>query len=217
MRIDDSLIAGLRDGGIDAEIQIYDWTGPDRGLVSLGSTTRHASESAKVAEMITSIARAEPKRKIIITAHSGGAAIAVWALEKLPSDLHIDTLLMMQPALSPTYDLSGALRHVRGHAYALYSVHDPVLGPGTKLLGTMDRVRTEAAGAVGFTEPRTLAAHEQYRKLTQFEYQESWMRYGDIGDHIGPMRRSFAKNMLAPLLLTGKLPEIPAATAPTTR
>src|SRR5205823_4706154 len=87
MRIDDSLIAGLSDGGVDAEIQIYDWTGPDRGLISLGSTTRHASESAKVAEMITSIARADPRRKIILTAHSGGAAIAVWALEKLPDDV----------------------------------------------------------------------------------------------------------------------------------
>jgi pimeloyl-ACP methyl ester carboxylesterase len=210
MRIDDSLIAGLRDGGIDAEIQIYDWTGPDRGLVSLGSTTRHASESAKVAEMITSIARADPRRKIILTGHSGGAAIVVWALEKLPNDVHIDTLLMMQPALSPSYDLNKALSRVRGHAYSLYSVHDPVLGPGTRLLGTMDRVRTEAAGAVGFTDPPNAADHAQYQKLTQFEYQDSWMRYGDIGDHIGPMRRSFAKNMLAPLLLTGKLPQFAA-------
>src|SRR5436190_2398093 len=218
MRIDDSLIAGLRDGGIDCEIQIYDWTGPDRGIVALGSTTRHVDESTKVAAAIVALRRADPARPIIITSHSAGTGIAVFALEKLPDDVQIDQLLMMQSALSPTYDLSGALRHVRGHAYALYSVHDPVLGPGTKLLGTMDRVRTEAAGAVGFTDPpNAVADRAQYQKLTQFEYQEFWMRYGDIGDHIGPMRRAFAKNMLAPLLLTGKMPEVASATAPATR
>src|SRR5215210_2278940 len=34
LRIDDNLIAGLRDGGTDGWLRIYDWTGPDRGLIA---------------------------------------------------------------------------------------------------------------------------------------------------------------------------------------
>jgi hypothetical protein len=216
MAIDDNLIAGLKQGNLNAEMTIYNWAGEDRGIVALGSTTRHAEQAARVAELITKVHRADPRRRIIITSHSAGTGIAVWALEQLPPDIQIDTLLMMQSALSPKYDLSSALAHVHGCAYSLWSPLDPVVGGGTKLLGTVDRVQTEAAGHVGFKEPRTADA-AQYRKLTQFEYQESWMRYGDIGDHIGPMRRSFAKNMLAPLLITGKLPNVSsAATTQTT-
>src|SRR5207248_2090228 len=152
----------------------------------------------------------------IITSHSAGTGIAVWALEKLPDDVQIDTLLMMQSALSPTYDLSKALAHVRGHAYSFWSNLDPVVGGGTRLLGTVDGVNTEAAGHVGFRPPRTADA-ALYRKLMQFEYQESWMRFGDDGDHIGPMRRAFAKNMLAPLLINGQLPKIQSSSNASTR
>ena len=34
--------------------------------------------------------------------------LAVWALEKLPDDVKVDTVLLMSSALSPTYDLSKA-------------------------------------------------------------------------------------------------------------
>ena len=206
MWLDRSLIAGLRDGDVMADMQIYDWTGADRGIVALGSTARHAEQAAKVADMITAAYRADPNRRIILTSHSAGTGVAIWALEKLPDDVQIDTLLLMQSALSPTYDLSKALAHVRTHAYSFWSILDSVVGGGTKLLGTVDRVNTEAAGHVGFVVPAGAQA-PQYQKLTQFAYQDSWMRYGDIGDHIGPMRRTFAKNMLAPLLMIGKLPE----------
>jgi pimeloyl-ACP methyl ester carboxylesterase len=207
MRIDRNLIAGLEDGGVDADMQIYDWTGSDRGLLALGNTTRHSEQAADVAAMIAQARKLDPSRRIIVTAHSAGCGVAVWALERLPDDVLIDSLLLMQSALSPEYDLSRALRHVHGHAYAFYSRHDPVLALGTKMLGTVDRVNTEASGNVGFIQPAG-ADHLQYAKLRQFEYQDAWMRFGDSGDHIGPMRRIFARDMLAPLLKTGELPEL---------
>jgi hypothetical protein len=115
--------------------------------------------------------------------------------------------LMMQSALSPGYDLSKALRHVR-HAYAFYSDGDTiVLSAGTRLLGTVDRVHTDAAGRVGYHIPTSQPAAKEYAKLQQFRYRESWLKYDHIGDHIGPMTRRFAQYIIAPLLLTGKLPE----------
>ena len=42
----------------------------------------------------------------------------------------------------------------------------------------------------------------------QVPYDSAWMKLGNIGDHIGPMARPFAREVIAPLLLTGKLPVI---------
>jgi hypothetical protein len=217
--LDDHLIAGLHDGGIDGWLEIHDWTGPDRGLNALLQTNRHAEQSTLLAKFITEKARKYPDIHIMLTSHSGGCGIAAWALEKLPDDIVIDTWVQMQSALSPEYDLSKALTHVR-RAYSFRSDLDTVvLGTGTKALGTIDGEKSESAGKVGYTTPESADA-EQYKKLQQFAYEESWMRFDDIGDHIGPMTYRFARFMIAPLLKTGKLPNVPplphATTQPTT-
>ncbi|HEX3358595.1 MAG TPA: hypothetical protein VHS31_16590 [Tepidisphaeraceae bacterium] len=214
--LDDHLIQGLHDGGIAGKIELYDWTGADRGLMALMQEQRHAKQSEIVAKMLAQKAHAFPGIQITVTSHSGGCGIAVWALEKLPDDVVIENLLMMQSALSPDYDLSKALRHVH-HAYSLYSELDSVvLGTGTRTAGTVDGVYSDAAGRVGYKMPATADAR-QYQKLKQFEYQDEWMQYGDIGDHIGPMRYRFAKSMIVPLLQTGELPKPPPLTPATTQ
>jgi alpha-beta hydrolase superfamily lysophospholipase len=163
--------------------------------------------------MIEDRARANPEARIVITGHSGGSGLAVWALESLPDDVRIDTLVMLAPALSPQYDLSTALRHVK-RAYAFNSEHDPVLGPGTRAFGTIDRIMTNAAGRVGFQKPDG-ADDEQYAKLVQVPYDRGFLLLGNIGDHIGPMMPRFAAKVIAPLILTGELPR--PATQPATR
>ena len=52
--------------------------------------------------------------------------MAIWVLEKLPDDVHVDTLVMLACAMSPQYDLSPALRHVSGKAYVFVSPLDPI-------------------------------------------------------------------------------------------
>jgi hypothetical protein len=217
--IDDHLILGLQDGGVKGWLEIHDWTGPDRGLMALLQEKRHQEESTFVSQLLARKIREYPGLKITLTSHSGGCGIAAWALEKLPDGVMIDTWVQMQSALSPEYDLSKALSHVK-HAYAFYSELDTlVLGTGTRNVGTIDGVKSESAGKTGYVAPDT-ADLEQYRKLTQFIYEESWMRYGDVGDHIGPMNYRFARFMIAPLLKTGILPKpapLPhATTQPTT-
>jgi pimeloyl-ACP methyl ester carboxylesterase len=211
-RIDQMLTQGLVQGGIDAEVEIYDWTATDAGLSALYARQRHEREADVVARMITERYRADPRTRIYLSGHSGGTAIALWAMERLPPDVKVESLLILASALSPTYDLSPALRHVRGRAYALYSPHDPVLGIGTRMFGTIDGVKTDAAGRVGFTKPSGGDAR-QYAKLTQIGYDPSWIRLSNIGDHIGPMMRPFAREILAPLLRTGILREFAAAAA----
>jgi hypothetical protein len=214
--LDDHLILGLRDGGTDGWLEIYDWTGTDRGLIALMQEKRHDEQSTLVANFLTEKVRKYPGVKITLTSHSAGCGIAAWALEKLPEDVVIENWVQMESALSPEFDLTKALKHVR-HAYSFYSPLDSVvLGTGTKTAGTVDGIKSESAGMVTYKMPLGADA-KQYEKLKQFGYEESWLQFGDIGDHIGPMRYRFAKFMIAPLLKTGKLPAVDPLPEATTR
>ncbi|MBC7784199.1 MAG: hypothetical protein H7144_10195 [Burkholderiales bacterium] len=200
MRIDRHLVNGLVAGQVAPEAKIIDWTGPNRGILALGALDYNKAEAKVLAERLTAIYRRDPRTRIILTAHSGGTGIAVWALEALPVDVQIDRLVMLCSALSPGYDLSAALAHVRGGAISLYSEYDSdVLGTGTRYLGTIDRVKTNAAGYVGFrTDERRDPA--QYLKLQQLKYDRAWIKLGNFGDHLGPMDEMFAERVLAPLI-----------------
>jgi len=207
MSIDRGMLRGLQEGGLEhADVEVYDWTNGDRGFGALVAYDRNQEQAQIIADKITARYRADPRAKIYVTCHSGGAGVAVWALEKLPDDVQIETLLMLSPALSPQYDLSPALRHVRTKAHAFTSTGDLlVLGAGTRMFGTMDRVKIDAAGRIGFATPDAPEYPDQYRKLVAWPYDPDWMQYGNIGDHIGNMTRSFARNVLAPVLLNGTL------------
>jgi pimeloyl-ACP methyl ester carboxylesterase len=199
--VDKQMIAGLREGGYDGRIAVHDWTGDNPGIGSLINREQHDREAQRVATALEKRYRENPKRRIILTAHSGGTGIAVWALEKLPDDVQIDTVILLASALSPTYDLTAALKHVRGTMYALTSATDAiVLGVGTKTFGTVDGVKCEAAGKVGFSMPDA-ADEAEYAKLKQMPYQAEWLQLGNIGDHIGPLGRLFTRTVLTPIVL----------------
>jgi len=208
--LDRWMLQGLEEGGLQSEFVLYDWTGDKPGIPALLARQRNDQEAQAVADQITRTFRADPARPIHVTAHSGGTGIAVWALEKLPDDVHVESVLLLAPALSPEYDLSRALKHVRKAMFVFTSRFDiAVLGAGTRLFGTMDGVKSDAAGLVGFVRPES-ADKTQYMKLIAMPYDSDWMRIGNIGDHIGSMSEQFAKEFLAKILLTGNIP------APTT-
>jgi hypothetical protein len=208
---DNRMLAGLRGGGVKANFVIYDWTEDDSGIHALQAYQRNRAEAQAVADLIAAHVSTDPRSPIYLTAHSGGTAIAIWALEGLPPQIKIQTLLLMAPAISPQYDLSKALRHVEGNTYVFTSTLDTVvLDTGTSLFGTMDGVRTPAAGLTGFVQPPG-ADPEMYRKMIQHPYDRDWIKYGDYGDHIGAMSRRFSQAILAPLIVNA---DPPPATRP---
>jgi pimeloyl-ACP methyl ester carboxylesterase len=208
--LDRRFIRGLRAGGYDGTFEIFDWTAKDPGLNALFARKRNELQAEKFAEKIRQILKDEPGVKLRIVCHSGGAGIAAWALERLPDDAKIESIVFIAPALSPKYDLSKALSHVRGKAFALTSVNDViVLGAGTRVFGTIDGKKEEAAGLRGFKTPDEPADPKQYDKLVQMPYQDAWMEIGNIGDHIGPMGQEFAEKVIAPLL-QDREPPMPA-------
>ena len=220
--LDKQFLAGLRGGGFAGDIDVRDWPGDEPGLAALFARRRNDAEAKVVADMIVERARTHPRVRIVLTGHSGGAGIAVWALEKLPADVKVDTVLLLAPALSPEYDLTKALGHVRGKVYAYTSTLDAVvLGAGTTTFGTIDGVKCSAAGRYGFVVPEDAdvvpVVKEAYTKLVQMPYDAKWMREGNVGDHIGPMGFRFARNVVAQVVLTGEAPQAGNETLPAKR
>jgi pimeloyl-ACP methyl ester carboxylesterase len=198
---DQHLMSGLRFGGVIANQVIYDWTANQPGIHALQAYEQNHGEAQKVSEMLAAHASADPDSPIYLTAHSGGCAIAVWALEKLPDNVKVRTCVLVAPALSPDYDLTAALGHVSDKMIVFTSKLDTVvLFTGTKLFGTMDGQHVPAAGFSGFTEPPGADSRE-YRKLHQYAYRYSWEKFGDYGDHIGATAPLFAQWVTAPLML----------------
>ncbi len=205
--VDEQLGLGFRDAGFAGALEIYDWTGDEPGIASLHDYKRNQQEARKVADYIAERVHAHPGMRVTLCGHSGGTGIAIWALEKLPDDVKIDNVILLASALSPGYDLSRALTHVRGKCFSFCSENDVlVLGTGTRMLGTIDGKKSDAAGHVGFTFPQGADAPE-YDKLIQKPYDKSWMQYRNLGDHMGCMMRPFARAIVAPLIvIPNKLP-----------
>ena len=207
-RIDHKMVDGLRDGGFDGPMEIFDWTGTRRGLAALTNRQKNDEQAKVLADKIIAHHKAHPNGQILLTGHSGGTGIIVFALEKLPPGAIVDGVLLLSPALSVNYDLTAALSRVRGKAYVFSSTLDVfVLGLGTKVFGTMDRLPGESAGRVGFVMPEAGDAR-QYRKLVPCPYEKAWEELGNVGDHVTCMSRQFARRVLTPLLVS-QLPGSP--------
>ena len=207
-------LRALRDGGLDAEPRLYDWTRRQFLISNLRAYDHNRARARELARQIADLRAAQPHRPILLTCDSGGAGPTVWALEALPPDVHVDGVVLVAPALSADYDLSAALSRVRGRMVAFTSPGDLlILDWGTRVFGTIDGKRVPAAGRGGFVKPPT-ADDDQYDKLVQMPYRAAWFgRYGHWGGHVGAMNPRFASGLLAPLLADlalGAAPDQPA-------
>src|SRR3954464_11484403 len=118
---DHPLVSGLSAGGFDADFHIFDWTEGDTGIVALQRHDIHPIEARKAADMMIQQFTANPAQPIYLTGHSGGAAILTWALELLPDEIKVESVCMFAPALSPEYDMTKALSHLKGKLYVFSS------------------------------------------------------------------------------------------------
>lgn len=205
------LAIGLADGGVRCAIEVYDWTTsiPGAFLINLTDLERNRRQAQHLAEHIVAYRNRHPGCPVHLIGHSGGAGIAVMALEALPPGRQIDSAILLAPALSREYDLSVALRRTRTGIVNFHSPRDGMLTVGTSLFGPIDRRFGVAAGADGFVPPAALSEADRalYRsKLTQHEWDDKLERYGASGSHLGWTSRQFAARFLAPLVRRSELP-----------
>ena len=168
----------------------------------LTNVVNRDAHARKVAEEVVAFRAAHPDEMIYLIGKSGGTGIVVKALEHLDANT-VDGLILIASALLADYDLTRALSAVRGEAVHFWSPLDViVLGAGTRIFGTIDRVNAVSAGLVGFQPPAhaTDTQGKEYAKLRQIRWRPSMMPTGYWGGHVGPDSPAFLRKYVVPLL-----------------
>lgn len=197
---------GLADGGWPGAIVVHDWT---TGLWPLlvyhlraGRRNRRAAND--LAGRIVAYQNEHPGQPVYLVGHSGGGALAIWALEALPCDRTIAGAVLLGPALSPRYPLEGALARVERGIWNFWSPLDCLfLAAGTLALGTIDGRHSISAGCCGFAHPRESDSSTQQNydgKLRQRRYRLKQARQFHLGGHFGCCNRLFCAETVAPIL-----------------
>jgi len=191
-------------------VKVVPWGhGLGRWHADLTNAVNRDAHARKVAEEVRAFRDKAPDAPVYLVGKSGGTGVVVKALEHLPDDA-VDGVVLISPALSPSYDLTRALRAVRREAVVFWSPLDViVLGAGTRIFGTIDRVKTVSAGLVGFRPPRepTEGQAAQYAKLRQVRWRPRMAPTGYLGGHVGPDSPAFLRKYVVPLLRGGPAPD----------
>jgi hypothetical protein len=188
-------------------IHVFPWGhGPGRWLADLTDVPHRDRKAELLAQIVRHYKERNPTEPVYLIAKSGGSAVVVRALEKLGENA-VERVVLLAPALSPAYDLTAALRAVAQEMVVFWSPLDVfILGIGTRVFGTADRVRTVGAGLVGFRIPAPGAEPHrtrQYAKLNQIRWTARMAACGYLGGHFGSDSPIFLRKYVLPLLRSG--------------
>jgi len=205
--LDHGIVKGLVDADVPATVELYDWTeGPLLLVYNLRALAHNRIEATKIAGKIVAYQERYPGRPVTLIGYSGGAAVAVLALESLPPGRKVTNAVLLAPTLAPDYDLRTALNHTERGIHSFHSPADaPLLMAPTPAGGTMDGRHTGAAGAVGFSVPAGVAANQRdayTARVSQQAYSLEMLAAGHPGGHFGWTSPAFVAQWIAPLLHT---------------
>jgi len=195
----DGLVRGLREAGVNEHLEVLGWGAPGPLFVlNFQNDAIHRGAEAKLAAAIKTWREAHPGGRIDLIAHSAGCGVALGALA-LPGAPAVRTTILLNPSVSPGYDLSRALANVSGLLHVFYSDRDTVfLSWRTSTFGTYDNVKTKAAGHLGFDLVKLPA--ELRGKVVQHPRDQTWAEQGNDGSHFGTTSEAFVKQTVGPLL-----------------
>lgn len=195
----------LARAGLPHEIRVFEWTHGKCRLIRDLQDTRHLlTQGARLAREVKAVKDTDPARPVYLVGHIAGAGVVLAAAECLPAAT-LERIVLLSAAVSPGFDLTGALRATRGEVVNFHSSFDRLtLGLGTTLFGTVDRVYGASAGVAGFAVPADLDEEgwHLYARLVQVPWSMEWFFeccYG--GPHHGTCMPLFLTRRVAPWLL----------------
>jgi pimeloyl-ACP methyl ester carboxylesterase len=198
-----SLQWALHLAGLDAEVRNFEWThGKGHIIKDLQDTRNHADKTDELVHELRRLKADAPDRPLYLVGRSGGTVLALGAAARFPPQ-SFERIILLSPAISPTFDLSPALRATRRELVAFCSDLDWfVLGWGTQQFGTADRYYSSSAGLKGFVPPpdATPETEELYCRLVQVHWSPSMILHGHTGGHIGPTLPTFLASDVVPWL-----------------
>ena len=194
-------VRALRDAGVTSAVRVYDWWRPLNPLSNLVNYERNREQARAVAREIGQQLRENRGIPVDLVGYSGGGGIALMVVESLPDGARVRDVILAQPAVSPTYDLTPALRRMDGRIVNLYCPSDWwTLGVGTSVLGTIDRRKTPSAGQVGFELDSAVADARLRSRVVQQAWTPDARALGHWGNHTGMFSYGWNRHRLAPLL-----------------
>jgi pimeloyl-ACP methyl ester carboxylesterase len=189
--------------GVRHEVREFSWThGKGRLLRDLQDTQHCLRKAEELAAEVRQIKADDPNRSVYLVGKSGGAGLVLAAAEQLPPQT-FERIILLSPAVSPTYDLRAALQATKHEIVSFYSPYDQlVLNWGTSQFGTIDRYYGASAGLRGFVIPRGLSSQDRdlYDRLVQVRWNRAMILEGHFGSHIGTSMPSFVAKEVAPWL-----------------
>jgi pimeloyl-ACP methyl ester carboxylesterase len=199
-----AIAEGLKDGGLDVPVRIWTWGAPPPLFaMNLQTQSIHAAAEEELAKIIADWLDSHPAGSLILIGHSAGCGMLLGALGRLPPEAMVESVVLLAPSVSPGYELSPALVHVRQRMHVVYSDRDTFwLAWRTGTFGTYDNVRTPAAGNSGFANVERLPPDLRVR-LVQHPYGPAWNSLGNDGGHFGALSNRFAADVIAPMIEDG--------------
>lgn len=219
---------GLADGGYQGQLDHFIWTTYMGLLMDQVSYSHNRRQGQRLADKIEDYLDHHPGAQVNIIGLSAGSGVAVFALESLGPNYHVNEVIMLSSSLSADYDLSRALRRLSGGLWCFWSPNDPILRGVVPVVGTVDRANTTYVAGVTGAKPPPGASRET-RDLYRLVHNIRWYSEGTgVGPlqfrHAGTTARSFIRDLVAPILVGTAPPNadraMPAqapATRPTTR
>jgi len=194
---------GLRDAGLDKEARFFQWDIPAPDFFAhLTRYEDNQAQAREVADQIVDYRRRYPEQPIDLVGYSAGGFMALLVAEAMPPGVQLRNVVLVQPAVSPPYDLTPALRRIDGQLVNFYCPSDWGLsGLFTWLFGTMDRRYVATAGMGGF-DLESAAPDEALRaKIEQIRWMPVMAEYGHPGDHTSILRYRWNKYFIAPYVV----------------
>jgi len=203
---------GVRDGmllgGYPGAGEMFTWeTGEGLMADQDASVKFKRSKALEAAAKIKQHVSEYPGRPLDMLGFSAGTAVAIFALEDLPETIQVNEVVLLGASISEHYDLTKALRRVKGHVYVYTSTHDRMLGFLMPFSGTADRKFDDlGAGITGFTLPKGATAETRRlyaEKIVTIPWTAKLEKDSDYGGHFDNVKMEFIRDHVAPLF-TGK-------------
>lgn len=197
--------SGLRAAGYPGDFTTFVWNTGLGVAADQGASVQYKRQQAHdLARQIQVYMDDHPGRPIQLTALSAGTAVAVFTLEALPMDRPVNTVVLLGSSISSHYDMTQALRRVRGRVHVFTSEQDLVLGVAVAVAGTADRQFCGAcsAGLRGFHLPPNASDETKrlYAKIENVTWRPEFARAGNLGGHTDAVNATFVRQYIAPLL-----------------
>jgi pimeloyl-ACP methyl ester carboxylesterase len=174
-------------------VDIRPWGTPLRPFHNLAARARNLATAERIAREVARWRVEHAGELLYVIGFSGGGGLATLVAAALPTSITIDRLILVAPAISPNVGVvATVLPHVREFIAVFTSARDLQVGWGTRVFGTIDRVRTASAGAIGFPE--------SHPRLLQWSWSSAALGQGHHGNHLSYLRPRWQRTTLWPAI-----------------